>query len=348
MKGRWWQLVNRAFTVAFVVALSIGLVLFVRSQDWTPVAALAGQLDPWRVAVAVTGALLINAVGLLLGIVSWRAIFVDLGAPVDRWTAYRLFFVGFLTKFVPGRFVALPVLLRMGKEIEVGPIRLAGVFLLSWAVVAMTGMTVALAAGPAVLSGATWWLVLATVPLVALVVRPDLLNRGIGLAARLLRRPPPQGAASASGLRRAVAAQTLSWFISGHHLWLLAVAAGAPPVRSYLICVAGFAAATVAGLAVVVAPDGLGVREAVLMLGLATVLPVTVATPVVLISRLVCALSEVAVGGGGLALAQYLHRRRLRLARPAEAGPQQSSVEGPVGGPVHTQLSGMSPAERGR
>ncbi len=330
MKGRWWRLVNRAFTVVFVVALTVGLVLFVRAQDWAPVATLASQLDPWRVGAALVAALLVNAVGLLLGLASWRALFVDLGAPVDRWTAYRLFFVGFLAKFVPGRFVALPVLLRMGKEIEVGPVRLAGVFLLSWAVVAMTGTTVALAAGPALLSGATWWLLLATVPLVVLVVRPDLLNRGLAVAARLLHRPPPQAVASPSGLRRAVAAQSLSWFVSGHHLWLLAVAAGAPPLRSYLICVAGFAAATVAGLAVVVAPDGLGVREAVLMLGLATVLPVAVATPVVLISRLVCALSEVAVGGGGLLLAQYMHRRRLRHGRHVDAGPQQRPVERPT------------------
>ncbi|MEU6075730.1 lysylphosphatidylglycerol synthase domain-containing protein [Micromonospora sp. NPDC047074] len=310
MRARWWRLVNHAFTVAFVVALTVGLVLFVRAQDWAPVSTLAGQLDPVQVGVALTGALLINAAGLLLGLVSWRALFVDLGAAVDRWTAYRLFFVGFLAKFVPGRFVALPVLLRMGKEIEVGPVRLAGVFLLSWAVVAMTGTTVGLAAGPALLSGAAGWLLLATVPLVVLYARPDLLNRGLTAAARLLRREPPQVAASRAGVRRAITAQSLSWFVSGHHLWLLAVTAGAPPLRSYVVCVAGFAAATVAGLVVMVAPDGLGVREAVLMIGLATVLPVTVATPVVLVSRLVCALSEVAVGGGGLLLAQYMHRRR--------------------------------------
>lgn len=311
MRARWWRLANHVLTAAFVVALTVGLVLFVRAQDWTPVATLAARLDPVRVTAALAAALLINSAGLLLGLASWRALFVDLGAAVDRWTAYRIFFVGFLAKFVPGRFVALPLLLRMGKEIEVGPVRLAGVFLLSWAVVAMTGTTVALAAGPALLSGAAGWLLLATVPLVVLFARPDLLNRGLGASARLLRRPPPQVAASPAGLRRAITAQSLSWLVSGHHLWLLAVAAGAPPLRSYLICVAGFAAATVAGLVVMVAPDGLGVREAVLMVGLATVLPVTVATPVVLVSRLVCALSEVAVGGGGLLVAQYMHRRRV-------------------------------------
>jgi uncharacterized membrane protein YbhN (UPF0104 family) len=105
--------------------------------------------------------------------------------------------------------------------------------------------------------------------------------------------------------------------VSGHHLWLLAVTAGAPPAKSYLICVAGFAAATVAGLVVMIAPDGLGVREAVLLVGLATVMPLSVATPVVLASRLVCALSEVAIGAGGLLLAQYMHRRRTVLDRAA-------------------------------
>ncbi|MGW4466250.1 lysylphosphatidylglycerol synthase domain-containing protein [Micromonospora sp. NPDC004704] len=314
----WWRLVNQALVVVFVVGLTIGLVLFVRDQDWAPVRSLAAQLDPVRLGAALVAALLINASGLLLGMLSWRALFVDLGAPVNRWTAYRLFFVGFLAKFVPGRFVALPVLLRMGKEINVGPVRLAGVFMLSWAVVALTGATVALAAGPAVLGGTTGWLVLATVPLVVLFARPDLLNRGLATAARLLRRQPPEVSASPAGLRRAITSQSLSWVISGHHLWLLAVTAGAPPAKSYLICVAGFAAATVAGLVVMIAPDGLGVREAVLMVGLATVMPLSVATPVVLASRLVCALSEVAIGAGGLMIAQYMHRRRTVVDRTAD------------------------------
>ncbi|WP_422769016.1 lysylphosphatidylglycerol synthase domain-containing protein [Plantactinospora sp. WMMC1484] len=298
-----------------MVGLAAGLVLFLRDQDWTPLRSLAQRLDPLQVTLVLGGALLINSVGLLLGYHSWQALFADLGAAVDRWTAARLFFVGFLAKFVPGRFIALPVLLRMGREIDVGAVRLAGVFLLSWAVVALTGMTVGLAAGPAMLGGATGWLLLAVLPLVALFVQPDLLNRGLAGSARLLRRPPPQATASRAGIRRAITSQSLSWLISGHHLWLLAVTAGAPPARSYLVCVAGFAAATVAGLLVMVAPDGLGVREAVLMVGLATVMPVPVAAPVVLTSRLVCALSEVTVGTGGLLLAQYLHRRRHGLRR---------------------------------
>ncbi len=145
----------------------------------------------------------------------------------------------------------------------------------------------------------------------------SVINLGICTAARVLRRPAPTFAASRSGLRRAIVTQSLSWIISGHHLWLLAVVAGAPPGRAYPLCVAGFALATVAGLVVMVAPDGIGVREGVLALALATVLPLPLAGTVVLASRIVSVLSDVVVGAGGLLLAEYLHRRACPTGRVA-------------------------------
>ncbi|WP_326553815.1 lysylphosphatidylglycerol synthase domain-containing protein [Micromonospora sp. NBC_01813] len=310
--ARWWRVANRILVAVFVGLLAIGLVSVLRTQDWGPVRELTTTLDPTTVYLTVAAAFAISCVGLIFGVLSWRAIFVDLGAKVDTWTAARIFFVGFLVKFVPGRFVALPVLLRMGKAVDVGPVRLASVFALSWSIVALTGLTVGIAAGPSVAGGGMWWLLAAALPVAVLLIRPDLLDRGIRLAARLLRRPAPQVSASPTGVRRAIVAQALSWIISGHHLWLLAVVAGAPPAGSYLVCVAGFALATVTGLLVMVAPDGIGVREAVLALALASVMPLPLASTVVLASRLVTVLSDVAVGAGGLLIAQYLHRRRQR------------------------------------
>ncbi|MFD0745860.1 lysylphosphatidylglycerol synthase domain-containing protein [Phytohabitans flavus] len=319
---RWRRVLDRTVTLAFVGLLCVGLVLMVRSQDWTPVAELAARLSPGEIALALSSAFLVDACGLLLGVMSWRALFVDLGARVDVWTSSRLFFVGFLTKFVPGRLIALPVLVRMGKAIDIGPIRLASVFVLSWSVVALTGLTLGLAAGPAAAGLSTGWLIAAAVPTVALMVRPGLLNWGIRTGARLLRRPDPDVSASNGGVRKAIVAQTLSWVVSGHHVWLLAVAAGAPPAKSYLVCVAGFAVATTAGIVVMIAPDGLGVREAVLAVGLATVMPLSVATTVVLASRLVSTLSGATVGAVGLLVSQHMHRRRYRAvaAPPATAG----------------------------
>lgn len=328
MAGRR-RLLHRAVTVLFVALLAVGLVTVLRGQDWRPVRELAASLDLSTVYLALGAAFTINCVGLVFGVLSWRALFADLGARVDPWTASRIFFVGFLVKFVPGRFVALPVLLRLGKAVDVGPVRLASVFMVSWGIVALTGVTVGLGAGPAVAGTQTWWLLgLAALPVLALLIRPDLLNLGIRTAARVFRRPAPTFAASRSGLRRAIVTQSLSWIISGHHLWLLAVVAGAPPGRAYLLCVAGFALATVAGLVVLVAPDGIGVREGVLALALATVLPLPLAGTVVLASRIVSVLSDVVVGAGGLLLAEYLHRRR-RRAPPAT--PAVGRAEGRTG-----------------
>nr|BFE61669.1 hypothetical protein GCM10020063_061950 [Dactylosporangium thailandense] len=307
---------HQAFTALFGVALAVGLALFLGAQDWAPARDLAGHLGAARVAAVLGLAALLNAAGLVLGLVSWRALFADLGARVSGWTSSRLFFVGFLTKFLPGRFIALPVLLRMGREVDVGPVRLAGLFVLSWGVVALTGLTVGIAAGPGLAGGRFGWLLLAAVPVAALLVRPALFNTVLGFASRVLRRPPPEVLASDRGMRRALAAQTLSWIVSGHHLWLLAVVAGAPPASSYLLCIGGFAAGAVAGVVVLVAPDGLGVREAVVMVGLVTVLPFSVATSVVLASRLVCSLSEMLVGAGGLVTAELMHRRRPALNVP--------------------------------
>ncbi|GAA2349130.1 glycosyltransferase [Dactylosporangium salmoneum] len=307
----WWRRANQAFAALFAVALAVGLALFLAAQDWAPARDLAGRLGTARVAGVLGLAALVNAVGLALGLVSWRALFADLGARVSGWTSSRLFFVGFLTKFLPGRFIALPVLLRMGKEVDVGPVRLAGLFGLSWGVVALTGLTVGIAAGPGLAGARFGWLLLAAVPVVALLVRPGLFNAALAWALRVARRPPPALVASDRGMRRALTAQTLSWIVSGHHLWLLAVVAGAPPAASYLVCIGGFAAGAVAGVVVLVAPDGLGVREAVVMVGLVTVLPLSVATSVALASRLVCSLSEMAVGSGGLLAAELMHRRLL-------------------------------------
>lgn len=320
----WRRALDRALVVVFGGALTVGLVLVLRGQDWSSVGRLGETLDPTTVWLGLGAAFLVNCVGLLFGVVSWQALFLDLGARVNIWTASRLFFLGFLTKFVPGRFIALPVLVRMAKEINVGVIRLASVFVLSWSVVALTGLTIGLAAGPAVAGLDTVWLLAAALPTVGLLVRPDLLNLGIRAGARVLRRPPPAVRASRAGVRRSIGAQSLSWVISGHHVWLLALTVGAPPGRSYLVCVAGFAVATVAGIVVMVVPDGIAVREAVLVAGLATVLPLPVATTVVLASRVVSTLTDVTVGTLGLLLAQHLHRRINRAGSQPDPVPATS------------------------
>jgi hypothetical protein len=304
-RRRAWRLLAVGF--GLVVAAAVGHAL--AGQDWAVVGDLLAQRDRAQIGLLLAGALLTAMVGPWLGMVSWRRVLLECGPPVSRPAVLRIFFVGYLAKYVPGKLPGMVAAVKVAMNNGVTLPRMIGTGVLSMVLVHLTGLTVGLLAGAEVLGRRAGWLALAALPIVVVVWRPDLVTRAGRLAARLLRRPAPAVSPSARGLRSAVAVQTLSWLVSGLHLWLLAIAMGAPPARSLLLCVGGFSLATVIGLLAVVVPDGLGVREAVLLAALAAVLPVPAATLVVVASRVVTTVGEVVLGGAALAVAEVTQRR---------------------------------------
>ncbi|MDG4784835.1 lysylphosphatidylglycerol synthase domain-containing protein [Micromonospora sp. WMMD1102] len=312
---------RRVATVLFGVALVVGIAIALRDADWAAVRDLTGAGELGLLGLA----LLVNSVGLVLGMLSWRHLLAGLGSPVGVWTAARIFFVGMITKFVPGRFWALIANIRMGRTAGVTPARMATVYVLNIAVMSLTGLTVGLIAAPSVLGGRGGWLLLAALPVLACAVRPELANRWAAALARLLRRPAPAPAGHRD-LRYAIAAQAVSWLVAGLQFWLVAVAAGAPPAASFPVCVGAFGLAAVVGSFVVFVPDGIGVREGILMVALTGLLPLPTAGAVVLVSRLICTVSEIASAGVALLAAELIRRR----ARPP-AGAEPAGAELPAG-----------------
>jgi hypothetical protein len=212
----------------------------------------------------------------------------------------------------------------MGKSIGVSTVRMSSAWLLTLVVGLLTGATVALAVGPEVLGGSVGWLGLASLPILAVLIRPGLIGQAAAVVARLRRRPPPTVRVSGRGVRRAVLTQLLSWLVGGAHLWFLALAMGAPPVSSFLLCVGAFSLGAIAGVFAVFAPDGLGVREGILLAALSVALPLPVAGVVALVSRLVVVVSELITAGIGLLVTEALRRRQLAASRS----------EDPAGSPV--------------
>lgn len=84
----------------------------------------------------------------------------------------------------------------------------------------------------------------------------------------------------------------VSWLVYGVSLWVIAVAAGAPAGESLPLCLAGVALAMTAGFLVVIAPSGIGVREAVLVVVLAPVLAAGPALGVALVLRAVFTVAD--------------------------------------------------------
>lgn len=314
-KPGWRAVARRSLTALFLVAVAVAVWVALRGQDWSALAAATRDRPPATFALIVTAAFVANAVSLLLAMVAWQAMLAGLGERVSAAAAARIFFAGQFAKFVPGKVVGLVMSVQMGRAIGIAAGRMMSAWLLTAVVILLTGATVGLAAGPDVLGGSAGWLALAAVPIVAALVRPGLVGGAAGAVARLLRRPPPAAGVSGPGVRRAVLAQLVAWLLGGVHLWALACAMGAPPARSFLLCVGAFSLAAVAGMLAVFTPEGIGVREVVLLAALGVALPLPVAGVVVLVSRLVVTLSELATAGVGMLVTEVARRRGSLLNR---------------------------------
>jgi uncharacterized membrane protein YbhN (UPF0104 family) len=308
-----WRITGFAVVVAVAAAIAVAM----RGQDWSGALAFAsGANAPWIAAAA-----LINLVGLVLGMLAWRALANGAGEPVSVPDAANIFFAGMLVKYLPGRLWTLMVNVRMGTEVGIGAGRMAGVYVLNILVMVTTGMLAGLIAAPAAFGEKAWWVLAAALPALVLVARPGLVNRGMSLLLKMLRRTRPPLAYSPRSIRSSVAYQTVSWLVTGHHLWLLAIAAGADPWSSYWLCVGLFGLALVIGALVVIVPDGLGIREGILVAALAVVLPLPMAGAVAVTSRVVATLGEVAA-----ALVVYMWASRARKYRSSEDSIENAAV----------------------
>jgi hypothetical protein len=307
--GGWWTVARRLLTGVFLLVTAAAVAVMLRGQDWSVLAATVRGRQPGFLAAMVGLALLANGVALLAAMRAWRWMLSGVSDTVTGISAARIFFAGQFAKYLPGKVFGLLVTIRMGKAAGVPAARMASAWLLTLVVGLLTGATVGLAAGPEVLGGSTGWLTLAALPIIAVLVRPEIIGWSAGLAARVRRRPVAAVGVPAKVIRRTVVTQLLSWLAGGAHLWFLAVAMGAAPARALPLCVGAFSVGAVAGMFAVFTPDGLGVREVILMSALGAVLPLPVAGVVALVSRLVVVLSELATAGVGLLATELLRRR---------------------------------------
>jgi uncharacterized membrane protein YbhN (UPF0104 family) len=141
--------------------------------------------------------------------------------------------------------------------------------------------------------------------LLAVLLVPPVLTRVIGWAFRLARREPLEHPLSWGGLGAAVLWSMVSWLLAGAQLWLLAtdLGLGAEP-RTFAHAVAGYALAWVVGFLVILVPAGAGAREGVLLAVLGASMAHAELLLVVLLSRVLITLADLALAAIGGALAR--------------------------------------------
>ena len=302
-RSRRRTLVSGALLAAVVAAFAWAL-----AGKWDQVVTEMRDQNP----LVLLGSLVLCLLAVLMSFLIWRGTLAVLGSPVRVRPASRMFFVAQLGKYLPGSVWPVVVQMRLGRENGIPRQRMALAFLLTLGLSVLVGLLVGVAALPALVQaeGRSVLFGLLLLPVLLALLVPQVLNGLLNRGLRLLRRPPLDQPFSGRDMARGVAWTLAFWVVFGLHVWLLSVGLGASAWETLPVAIGGFAVAFSIGPLLVVLPAGAGVREAVLVVLLGSVLTAPEATAVALTSRGLLMLTD-----GLLALAAGL------VPAPAPAAP---------------------------
>ena len=284
-----------ALRIGFLVAVLAFGVFTVRSQ-YTEVRSSLMELS-WP---AVVVGLLLAEVSIGLAMLSWRRVLTDLGSPLPLRAASRVYFVGQLGKYLPGSVWPVLAQMELARDHAVPRPRTAAAAIVAIGLGLVGALIVAGALLPFAVQGTGWrLLVLGGLVLGLIVASPPVLNRILGRGLALFRRSPLEKPLSSRGLAVAIGYSASSWLLQGLASYALALPLleeGSSPARLAALTVGGYAVASAAGIAVLIAPAGLGVREPALLAALTLELSTGGALVVVLAIRLVVTVADLGTG----------------------------------------------------
>jgi len=267
-----------------------GLVVFAAVRSWEDVRMTLARMGPVELAVAEVLVL----AGLGASVLTWRAALCELGSTMTIRAASKIYLVGQLGKFLPGSAWALALQMELAKQANVPRARSVAAGVVAIGVNAVTGLAMGLTIVPRVVSGGAWRTItlVAVVTVCAVGLSPPLLTRLVNVGFRIVRRDPIQREVTWRGILTAVGWAVVSFTCYGLSVWVLAISVGAPAAESLPLCLAGVAFAMTLGALVVVAPSGIGVREAVIVAALAPVMERPEALAIALVARLLFVLAD--------------------------------------------------------
>lgn len=317
-----------ALRIALALLVLVAVVVAV-SRNWNQVSADMRRVQAGQVLLAAA----LVCLAPLLTMLAWRRVLADLGSPLHLAPAGGVYFVGQLGKYLPGSVWSIVAQAEMGMRLHIPRRRSAVVGLITLGLAVICGLLVGIPALPQLLSRSTSasrdWVVVLAVPLLAVVFSPRLLNWGIALGLRLLRREPLEHRLSGRAVFASSAYLVGAWVCSGLAILVLARAVADRPMdgsRLLVATVGGFALASALSMFAVVLPAGVGLREGVLVLLLSPMISLSGATAVVVLARFLTVLSDVlfALGGWVWARSHHLITTRADAERRAD---QQLVIE---------------------
>lgn len=291
--------------IALLVLAAVAIAL---RRNWTDVSAHLREIP----AGVLVGSFVLALLAPVFTLLGWRVLLADLGTRLPLPAGASVFFVGQLGKYLPGSVWSVVAQADMGSRLGVPRRRMGVVGLLSIMLSVLTGGIIGIPALPLLLArsgefGSAWWF--APAALLLVLLWPRVLNRGIALGLRLLRRDPLEHELTAPAVGLTSLWFVLAWLSAGASVLVLAQSMSPDTTpRSLLVsAICGFALASAIGMFSVIVPAGVGVRDGVLALLLGALMPFSAAITIVVVSRFFTLMGDVVVAAVGWAWARSHH-----------------------------------------
>lgn len=303
VSGRWWRMAGGILVIAVLVYLVRHVV-----QSWPAVYAYPWQ---WRVGpLALSCALAVCAYAVLTR--AWRSVLRAIGLQLPLRTAYWIFLLSNLGRYLPGKFWQIGAAAWMGERIGLSARDIAPSMIVYQLYLIPVGAVMAFSWGPLPaqldwpwLRPALW---LVVVLAAAAAVWPHVLLRLLRPVTEALGIDPDRWRL-ATRRRLAIAVQCAAgWLLLGSAFGCFVWAVTPLPPNLIPHWGRAFIVAYLIGFAALVAPGGVGVREGVLALLFSTWMDPGPAAALALLSRLWATLTEILA----LIPAWYWARRDLR------------------------------------
>jgi hypothetical protein len=285
--GRRQVLVDWARRVLVVLVLAAATYAVV--DQWPAVRATLATLAWWQVGLSM----LVLVVGVLLGMLSWRAVVVGIAHPGPGRKLGQVYLIGQMGKYVPGAVWAFLLQMEVGRKNGVARAHMFVAALVSTGVTVAASLVVGLLALPFLTReepALRWlWFML---PVTLLAMHPAVVTWLVNLVLRLVRRPPLDRPLTARTIVQSFVLAAAMYLVYGVHLWIIVRAGGGVGIANALFFTGALALGMTVGLFAFLLPSGIGAREAVVVAALITVMPTGNALAITLLSRAMFTVGE--------------------------------------------------------
>lgn len=296
-----------------LLVVVIAFAVYQISSEWDKFTSAIKEIHPF----SLTLSLVLVILGQIAGTFSWQTLVDDMGPKVGVARGSQVFLVGQLGKYVPGSIWAYVLQMELGKKYGIARARVFAASLISTGIAVVAAMLLGTLALPVLFKGhrELLWLYL-LLPIGLICLHPAVISRIAQFVFKVLRKEPLD-----HDLRKRIVGRSLGWSLIsytcfGAHLWLLLNSVSNPGATGLLMCIGVLAVAMTAGLFAFILPSGVGVREAVIVAGLTTVIDDPQALALAVVSRVLFVITDLLVAGGATGTA-LMSRRHHPAKAPA-------------------------------